>query len=64
MYICVCHAVTDSDIHQAAKNGAQTLKDLRRDLRVSQDCGLCASFARQCLKSAKGDSEHSQQLGS
>jgi len=63
MYICLCQAVTDGDIHQAAKNGARTLKDLRRDLRVSLDCGRCASFARQCLKSANEDSQENLQLG-
>ena len=60
MYVCVCQAVTDSEIHQAARNGAKTLKDLRRDLRVSVECGRCASCARQCLKAAN---EHFSQDG-
>ena len=55
MYICVCQAVTDRQIHQAAKNGAKTLRYLRRDLRVGVDCGRCASCARKCLKSANED---------
>lgn len=55
MYICVCQAVTDSDIHQAFINGAKTLNDLRRDLHVSVDCGSCASCARKCLESASKD---------
>jgi bacterioferritin-associated ferredoxin len=55
MYVCVCQAVTDREIHQAARNGAKTLRDLRRDLRVSVDCGRCASCARKCLKSAHED---------
>jgi len=52
MYVCLCHAVTDSEIEQAARNGAKSLKDLRRDLGVSSQCGLCADCARQCLKAA------------
>jgi bacterioferritin-associated ferredoxin len=55
MYVCVCQAVTDREIHQAARNGAKTLRDLRRDLGVSVDCGRCASCARQCLKVANED---------
>lgn len=55
MYVCVCQAVTDREIHQAAKNGAKTLRDLRRDLGVSVDCGLCASCARKCLRAANED---------
>jgi bacterioferritin-associated ferredoxin len=52
MYVCVCMAVTDSQIREAAKGGARTLKDLRRDLGIARDCGHCASCARQCLKEA------------
>jgi bacterioferritin-associated ferredoxin len=28
------------------------LKDLRRDLGVTRDCGRCASCARDCLQEA------------
>ncbi|MDO9046909.1 MAG: (2Fe-2S)-binding protein [Methylobacter sp.] len=62
MYVCVCQAVTDREIHQAARNGAKTLEDLRRDLRVSVECGRCTSCARKCLKSAIEDSQESVQL--
>ncbi len=61
MYICVCQAVTDREIHQAARNGAKTLKDLRRDLGVGVDCGRCVSCARQCLKSVRSVSEDSHE---
>ena len=52
MYVCVCHAVTDRQIREAAEGGARTLRDLRRDLGVTRDCGRCASCARQCLHEA------------
>lgn len=52
MYVCICHAVTDSQIREAALGGARTLKDLRRDLGVTRDCGRCASCARSCLDAA------------
>ena len=52
MYVCVCQAVTDRQIREAAEGGARTLKDLRRDLGVTRDCGHCASFARECLQEA------------
>ena len=47
MYVCVCQAVTDRQIREAAEGGARTLKDLRRDLGVTRDCGHCASCARR-----------------
>lgn len=52
MYVCICQAVTDRQIREAAMGGARTVKDLRRDLGVTRDCGLCASCARSCLESA------------
>lgn len=52
MYVCVCQAVTDRQIREAAQEGARTLKDLRRDLGVTRDCGRCASCARECLQEA------------
>lgn len=52
MYVCVCKAVTERQIREAALGGARTLKDLRRDLGVTSDCGRCATCARECLKEA------------
>lgn len=54
MYVCVCQAVTDGQIREAAQGGARTLQDLRRDLGVTRDCGRCASCARECLREACG----------
>lgn len=61
MYVCVCQAVTDRQIREAAERGARTLKDLRRELGVTLDCGRCASCARDCLHEARAqhkDSRH------
>lgn len=52
MYVCICNAVTDHQIREAALAGARTLKDLRRDLGVTLECGRCASCARGCLEAA------------
>lgn len=53
MYVCVCNAVTERDIHHAVKNGATTVKHLKESLSVSADCGSCASCAKACIKAAK-----------
>lgn len=55
MYVCLCQAVTERQIREAAQGGARTLKDLRRDLGVTRDCGRCASCARECLSAANHD---------
>lgn len=57
MYVCVCKAVTEHQVRQAVSNGAQSLKDLRRELGVSSDCGQCAACARQCLAEMNGHSK-------
>ena len=58
MYVCVCKAVTDRQIREAAESGARTLGDLRRELGVTLDCGRCASCARDCLKEANRCAAH------
>lgn len=55
MYVCVCHAVTERHIREAAQDGARTLQDLRRVLGVTRDCGRCATCARECLHQACGE---------
>lgn len=52
MYVCVCKAVTERQIQAAARAGARTLHDLRRDLGVASECGRCARCARQVLREA------------
>lgn len=52
MYVCICHAVTESQIHQAVRDGTTKFTELRSKLGVSSECGLCASCAKQCLKEA------------
>jgi bacterioferritin-associated ferredoxin len=55
MYICVCQGVTERQIHQAAQDGARSLKDLSRELGITRECGRCAMCARQCLNQALAD---------
>ena len=57
MYVCVCAAVTERQIHQAVQRGASRLQDLREDLGVAAECGRCASCAKQCLREAQSGIE-------
>ncbi|GLP97382.1 bacterioferritin-associated ferredoxin [Paraferrimonas sedimenticola] len=50
MYVCLCQAVTDKQIKQAAENGANHIRDLKRDLGVASVCGKCACQARKVLQ--------------
>jgi bacterioferritin-associated ferredoxin len=41
MYICVCKAVTDSQILTAIENGACSRKQLTQCFGMGKDCGKC-----------------------
>ena len=49
MYICICNAVTDREIRQAAALGVSDLEQLRDSLGVAACCGACEPCARQIL---------------
>ncbi len=55
MYVCVCKAVTEKQIHAAVQAGARTMKDLREQLGVGADCGSCGSCAKQYLREARSE---------
>ena len=52
MYICICSAVTDSDIDQAVKNGADCMRHLETRLGAGANCGACACALERCLDKA------------
>lgn len=54
MYVCICNAVTDSQIRAAVDAGHDSLKALRTHLGVATECGRCARCAADLLKTCKG----------
>ena len=50
MYVCVCNAITDSQIREAAQAGAEDLWDLQAALGVASNCGSCKETASEILK--------------
>ena len=52
MYVCVCNAVTERHIAEAARTGMTRLRHLREALGVTAECGRCAKCAHQCLRDA------------
>lgn len=50
MYICICKNVTDSQIRKCVRDrGVKNLSGLRRELDACDQCGKCASQARQII---------------
>lgn len=50
MYVCVCSAVTESDVNQAIDNGADTVQQLKDELNVSICCGSCECTIEEMLE--------------
>ncbi|MBT3045612.1 MAG: (2Fe-2S)-binding protein [gamma proteobacterium symbiont of Ctena orbiculata] len=50
MYVCVCHAITDSDIRSAAGKGVSSLEALGDELRLGTCCGRCKECANKVLQ--------------
>ena len=49
MYVCLCNGVTDSQIREAAEQGARSVRDLERCLGVASSCGRCQPCAEELL---------------
>ena len=50
MYVCVCRAVTDSQIREAIYDGACSMRELRQRLGVASECGRCSQCALGILR--------------
>ena len=50
MYVCICNAVTERTIREAAASGVRTLAELSRRTGCSDSCGTCADVAQQILE--------------
>ena len=59
MIVCVCRRVSDSQIRQAAADGAHSLECLQFDLGVATQCGRCADCASRVLCDARGGGHQS-----
>lgn len=51
MYVCICNAVTDTEIRDAVRNhkihgGSEELKRMRY---ISNKCGICAKSVREII---------------
>ena len=49
MYVCICNAITDKQIRQAAESGVRDLWQLQSELGVASGCGGCKEHASELL---------------
>jgi bacterioferritin-associated ferredoxin len=62
MYVCLCNAVTDSDIRNAADEGVRNLKQLRQITDCGATCGSCNEMALEVLQQAITTKRRSESL--
>ena len=49
MYVCICHAVTDTQIKNAVEDGCCSLREVSQCLSVGKTCGRCVPAAREVI---------------
>ena len=49
MYVCLCRAVTDKQIRDAADNGVQNIAQLQESCGAVTGCGRCREIAQAVL---------------
>lgn len=49
MVVCICNAIKECDVRQAARNGAGCPNSAYRSLGRRAKCGQCFAFAREII---------------
>lgn len=52
MFACICLGITEQDIETAVGQGADSMKKLRDELNVTNQCGRCTQFVKSTLESS------------
>ncbi|MDT7835562.1 (2Fe-2S)-binding protein [Aquabacterium sp. OR-4] len=52
MIVCLCHRVSDHDIHRSVRDGVRNFEVLQDETRVSSSCGCCLDCAREVFDGA------------
>lgn len=50
MVVCVCNAIRERDVRDAARSGARSPAKAYRSLGCKAQCGQCIPFAREIIK--------------
>ncbi|WP_332812793.1 (2Fe-2S)-binding protein [Sphingomonas sp.] len=53
MIVCVCNAIREADVRQAARNGASCPASAYASVGRRARCGQCFPFARQVIASER-----------
>lgn len=50
MYVCLCNAITDTDIKQAVmQDGVGNVRDLKAKMSIANQCGKCTQLTQMII---------------
>jgi bacterioferritin-associated ferredoxin len=49
MYVCLCNGITENQVRDAIRDGADSLLKLRFELGIASCCGRCTGSAQQVI---------------
>jgi bacterioferritin-associated ferredoxin len=55
MIMCVCKAVSDSDLRHAIQSHDNSLSDIINDTGITTDCGICTRDVKKLYKELVGE---------
>ena len=55
MFVCVCFAVTESEVRETIACGARTREAVTRACRAGGDCGACHGMIRDLIEEEHGE---------
>jgi len=54
MIVCVCNAITEKDVREAARNGARTPEAAYASHDCEVQCGCCLDYAQEIMDAELG----------
>ncbi|GAC83782.1 hypothetical protein GP2_015_00240 [Gordonia paraffinivorans NBRC 108238] len=54
MFVCICRAVTEDEVHEHCNNGAYTIDDIADRCGAGEGCGTCLERLDDILSERAG----------
>ena len=54
MIVCVCNALTETEVREAARKGARTPEAAYATLGCEPQCGCCLDYAQEIIDKERG----------
>jgi bacterioferritin-associated ferredoxin len=62
LYVCICNGITERQVRESARQGANSMDALAFELGVGTCCGRCRDCAAQLLQDETGCPGHCNSL--